>query len=285
MDDLINRLGSSNEVNSVGIIMVATNDYLARWLDAATSLEQSAFLSCKDVRIHLFTNRVQEAQNWASSHLRRINLVVHEVGAWGWPEATLYRYRFIHDSSDAFFEEILMYLDSDMQVLEDFTSEVFTSDWDEGLALVQHPGYYRNSGVRGFYDYLTNPKMLLKDKLYLLKGNSGLGAWEENIESSSYVEPNKRKTYVHGAVWLGQREQFLKMCKVLATNVDKDLEFGYIAKWHDESHLNWYYANRPCTLLDVRFSWFKGFKNLRDIEPLICTVEKKKGEGREPTST
>jgi hypothetical protein len=285
VDDLIDRPKSYKEVYSVGIVMVATNDYLSRWFDAATSLEQSAFLSCKDVRIHLFTNRQQDAQSWASYNLKRIKLVVHQINAWGWPEATLYRYRFINDSSDAFSEEILMYLDSDMQVMQDFTNEVFTSDWDEGLALVQHPGYYRNSGVRGAYDYLTNPKMLLKDKLYLVKGNSGLGAWEENIESSSYVEPNKRKTYVHGAVWLGQREQFLKMCKVLATNVDKDLEFGYIAKWHDESHLNWYYANRPCTLLGVRFSWFKGFKNLRHLEPFICTVEKEKGEGREPTST
>jgi len=285
VDDLIERPKSFKEVNSVGIVMVATNDYLSRWFDAAISLEQSAFLSCKDVRIHLFTNRPKDAQSWASFNLKRIKLVLHQVDSWGWPEATLYRYRFINDSSDAFSEEILMYLDSDMQVMQDFTNEVFNSDWDEGLALVQHPGFYRNSGVRGVYDYLTNPKMLLKDKLYKLKGNSGLGAWEENKESSSYVKPNMRKTYVHGAVWLGRHEQFLKMCKVLAANVDKDLEFGYIAKWHDESHLNWYYANKPCTLLDIRFSWFRGFKNLRSVKPFICTVEKEKGEGREPTNT
>jgi hypothetical protein len=269
----------------VGIVMIATNDYLSRWFDAAISLEQSAFMGCKDVRIHLFTNRPQEAMAWASYNLERIKLVAHQVDGWGWPEATLYRYRFIHDSSDTLSEEILMYLDSDMKVLQDFTNEIFRSDWKEGLALVQHPGYHRNSGGRGAYDYLTNPKMLLKDKLYLLKGNSGLGAWEDNKQSSSYVEPNNRKTYVHGAVWIGQREQFLEMCKVLATNVTSDLKFGYIAKWHDESHLNWYYANRPCTLLDVRFSWYKGFRNLRNIEPFICTVEKEKGEGREPTSS
>jgi hypothetical protein len=285
VDDLIDRPRSIKEVNTVGIIMVATNDYLSRWFDTAISLEQSAFLGCKDIRIHLFTNRLQEAQSWASFNLKRIKLVVHQIDAWGWPEATLYRYRFFHESSDALSEEILMYLDSDMQVMQDFANEVFTSDWDGGLALVQHPGYYRNSGVRGVYDYLTSPKMLLKDKLYSWRGNSGLGAWEENKESSSYVEPNKRKTYVHGAVWFGQRKQFLEMCKVLADNVSKDLEFGYIAKWHDESHLNWYCANRPHTLLDVRFSWFKGFKNIRNVQPFICTVEKEKGEGREPTNT
>ncbi len=268
----------------MGIVMVATNEYLSRWYDAAISLEQSAFVGCKDLTIHLFTNRLKDAQSWASFNLKRIKLVVHQIEAWGWPEATLYRYRFIHNSSDLLSEEILMYLDSDMQIMKDFTNEVFTSEWDEGLALVQHPGYYRNSGVRGAYDYLTNPKMFLNDKLYLLKGNPGLGAWEENRESSSFVEPKKRKTYVHGAVWLGERRQFLEMCGVLSANVSKDLEFGYIAKWHDESHLNWYYANRPCTLLDVRFSWFVGFKNLRSISPFICTVEKEKGEGREPTS-
>ena len=285
MDDLIERPRSLKDVDSVGIAMIATNDYLSRWFDTALSLEQSAFLGCKNVTIHLFTNRQQDAQGWASFNLKRIKLVSHQIDGWGWPEATLYRYQFIRDSSEALTEEILMYLDSDMQVIQDFTNEVFKSVWNEGLAVVQHPGYYRNSGIRGFYDYLANPKMFLKDKFYLLKGNSGLGAWEENRKSNSYVEPKKRKTYVHGAVWLGDRKQFLEMCKVLATNVSKDLEFGYIAKWHDESHLNWYYANKPCTLLDVRFSWFKGFKNLRNIQPFICTVEKEKGEGREPSST
>lgn len=285
MDDLVDMPRGPKDIHSVGIVMVATNGYLSRWFDTAISLELSAFFGCKDIRIHLFTNRPQEAQSWATFNLKRIKLVAHQIDGWGWPEATLYRYRFIHDSSKALSEEILMYLDSDMQIIEDFTNEIFTLDWDEGLALVQHPGYYRNSGVRGAYDYLTNPKMLLSDILYLLKGNSGLGAWEENRESTSYVEPNKRKAYVHGAVWFGQRRQFIKMCEVLATNVSKDLELGYIAKWHDESHLNWYYANRPGTLLDVRFSWYKGFKNLRNIKPFIRTVEKEKGEGREPTST
>ena len=285
VDDLIGRPRNFKEDYSVGIAMVATNNYLSRWFDTALSLEQSAFLGCKDIKIHLFTNRQQEAKNWASFNLKRIKLVVHQIDAWGWPEATLYRYQFIHDSSDALTEEILMYLDSDMQIVQDFANEVFESVWNEGLAVVQHPGYYRNSGIRGIYDYIANPKMFVKDKLYLLKGNAGLGAWEENKASSGYVEPNKRRIYIHGAVWFGQRKQFLEMCKVLATNVSKDLEFGHIAKWHDESHLNWYYANRRCTLLDVRFSWFKGFKNLRHIEPFICTVEKEKGEGREPTST
>lgn len=285
MEESNNGPRGSKEVNSVGIVMVATNNYLSHWFDAATTLEQSAFLGCKDVRIHLFTNRVQEVQIWSSLNLKRIKLMVHQIDPWGWPEASLYRYRFIHDSSDALSEEILMYLDSDMRVMEDFAIEVFKSDWDEGLAMVQHPGYYRNSGIRGIYDYLTNPKMFLKDKLYLLKGNSGLGAWEEDRQSSSYVVPNKRKTYVHGAVWFGKQKQFLEMCKVLAINVSKDLESGFIAKWHDESHLNWYYANRTCTLLSVSFSWFKGFKNLRNVQPFIYTVEKKKGEGREPTSS
>ena len=272
------------EITSVGIVMIATNDYLFRWFDAAISLEEFAFVGCKDLKIHLFTNRQKEAQSWSSANLKRIKLVVHQIEAWGWPEATLYRYRFIQNSSDLLSEEILMYLDSDMQVSRDFMIELSASEWDRGMALVQHPGYYRNPGVRGVCDYLINPKMFLKDKFYLLKGNSGLGAWEENRDSSSFVEPKRRKTYVHGAVWFGQREQFLEMCEVLSKNVSKDLEFNYIAKWHDESHLNWYYAHQPCTLLDVRFSWFKGFKNLRNFKPFICTVEKNKGEGREPTT-
>lgn len=268
---------------SVGIVMVATNDYLNRWFDAASSLEQYSFKDFSNLSIHLFTNRKIDAQEWASRNLRRFILVVHQIDGWGWPEATLYRYRFVRNSSELISEEILMYLDSDMLVSKDFSKELFLETWQGGLAFVQHPGYFRNSGVKGIFDYLRDPKMFFRDIVYLIKGNSGIGAWEDNKESSSFVDSKCRKTYVHGAVWFGKRKEFLELCKVLSENVDKDLERGYIARWHDESHLNWYFSNYTGTVLDVRFSSFHKFKNLRKIEPFIYTVEKVEGEGRERT--
>lgn len=274
---------SCKENTSIGIIMIATNDYILRWFSAASSLDQFAYIDYDVVRIHLFTNRRRDVEKWARINLKRTELVVHQIEGWGWPEATLYRYRFIQNSADSFHEKILMYLDSDMIVSTDFAKELFSAPWHGGLAFVQHPGYYRNTGVRGIYDYVVNPKMLLNDLICMKKGNSGLGAWEENKKSSSYVEPKKRKLYVHGAVWFGENKNLLEMCHVLSANIDQDLKRNYVAKWHDESHLNWYSANFPCSVLDVRFSYAKKFKNLSNFKPFISSVEKSKGEGRVPT--
>ena len=167
MDVLRGSKGIPEGCPSVGIVMIPPNNYLLRWFSAAASLEQSALKACKSVKIHLFTNRNLDAESWATINLRRIELVVHQIYGWGWPEATLYRYRFIQNAAHLLSEDILIYLDSDMHVATDFTDELFSSHWHGGLAFVQHPGYYRNSGMRGIYDYLVNPKRLLTTNLLM----------------------------------------------------------------------------------------------------------------------
>ena len=79
--------------------MVATNKYIELWKKCALDLEKHAFLESDTVTIHLFTNKNIEAENWAKLNLKRIHLQTHLIEGYGWPEATLFRFKFINTFS------------------------------------------------------------------------------------------------------------------------------------------------------------------------------------------
>lgn len=266
---------------SAGICMVATNKYIEFWKKCALDLEKNAFTEVENVAIHLFTNQVSEAKNWGNKNLIRIKLYVHEIEGFGWPEATLFRYKFINNVRDEFTEDLLMYLDSDMEITDEFGSELIPESWVNGLAFVAHPGFARNSGARWLIDLLKYPRLI---KPYLKKfrdGARGIGTWENSKASKAFVAPGNRKRYVHGAIWFGARESFLKMCSELDANVEFDYKKNIIAKWHDESHLNWFYAHKNGDVLSNRYSGYKPYKYLETFNPIIFTVEKNASELRD----
>ena len=118
----------------------------------------------------------------------------------------------------------------------------------------------------------------------VLARQRGDGTWETNKISSAFVPKHLRRKYFHGAVWFGYRKQFLNMCEQLSLNVNSDLAFKYIAVWHDESHLNKYAAYNNVYSLGPEFSGVNKYRNLKNIEFLIITEEKRFGEGRAPTN-
>jgi hypothetical protein len=265
----------------IGICMVATNKYIELWKKCAIDLEKYAFVESKTVRMHLFTNKNVEAENWALTNLSRINLQTHQIEGYGWPEATLFRFKFINSVRNEFSEDLLMYIDSDMQIIGNFGSELNPTKWINGLAFVSHPGFTRNSGIRWFLDSIKNPRLLKPYLTKFIQGSSGIGSWESDKESTAYVPPKKRKRYIHGAIWFGKKNEFLNMCRELDVNTDQDYSKNVIAKWHDESHLNYFFATRNATVLSSRYSGYKPYKYLESFKPIIYTVGKDSSELRD----
>ncbi len=263
--------------------MIATNSYIKKWFKVASDLEKISLEKFRETTIHLFTDNASFAQGWAQENLNSIKLKVYDIQSWGWPEATLFRYKFITKHSQELNEDLLMYLDCDMRVLGDFSKKLNINNWNSGVALVQHPGFYRNKGLQGIVDFLYNPRFVLHLILKIKSGGKGYGTWETNKLSTAFVPRRLRKNYFHGAVWFGRRIEFLKMCKILAFNINRDLEKNYTAIWHDESHLNHYAAFNTVQKLSPEFSGVPSYKNLRKLEFLIISEEKKFGEGRTPT--
>jgi len=268
---------------SLGICMIATNSYIKKWFKVASDLEKISLEKFDEVTIHLFTDNASLAQRWAQKNLSTVKLKVYDIQSWGWPEVTLFRYKFFTEQSHKLNEDLLMYLDCDMRVLGDFSKKLDIDRWTSGIALVQHPGFYRNKGLPGIADFFYDPKLVLALILKIKSGAKGYGTWETNEFSTAFVPRSLRKNYFHGAVWFGRRIEFLKMCEKLALNITRDLEKNYTAIWHDESHLNNYAALNTVEKLSPEFSGVPSYKNLRKLEFFIITEEKRFGEGRTPT--
>lgn len=64
--------------------------------------------------------------------------------------------------------------------------------------------------------------------------------YERNHRSLAFIPLNVGNKYVAGGFFGGKSANFLDMTKELETKINKDLENGVIARWHDESHLNRY---------------------------------------------
>lgn len=275
-------LECGTSVKSVGILMVATNSYLERWKETAFDLEQNAFKNVANVVIHLFTNEIEAATKFSREKLIRVEVKIHKILGWGWPEATLLRYEFISQIENELNSEFLMYLDSDMRVVGDIAEIVLKLGKSEGIGVVTHPGFFRPPGIERVRFYMTSLPSLLRDIKNSFLISKHLGAWERNKLSTSFVQRGRRKSYVHGAIWFGYREDFVSMCKTLTTQTRIDLENDIIACWHDESHLNCYITKNRHKVFDNRLSWVAEYKHLKVFKSnfLISNVQKEPGEGR-----
>jgi len=280
------NLKMPSEYKSIGILMIATNDYIERWKTVAQDLEEVAFKEKEFVSIHLFTNEVLSARAFSEQQMGRIKLTIHEIDGWGWPEATLFRYKFFQDFSEFIKEDFLVYLDSDMRVKDDLDDETKYLLPGDGIGVVRHPGYFIFSKWTRLREYFSNPSIALSDIKSGFRNSWKLGAWETNIHSLAYVPRSHRKTYVHGAIWFGYREDFLALCYSLAQNIKLDLNNNVIAKWHDESHLNNYITKNKHKIFGNRLSYVFGYPQLNMFSQnfIISNVEKNPGEGRSPSN-
>lgn len=75
------------------------------------------------------------------------------------------------------------------------------------------------------------------------------GTYETNPISTAYVSDKEGQFYFCGGFYGGSRDEFFKLTKKNMDNIKKDLLKGFIAIWHDESHLNRYFIDNKPTLI------------------------------------
>jgi histo-blood group ABO system transferase len=130
----------------------------------------------------------------------------------GWPFDTLKRFH-AYDAERGLLDrfDYVFAIDADMQFAGPVNDEILSD-----LVGTQHPGFV---GKRGTY--------------------------EKKKDSTAYVAPTEGKVYFAGAFYGGKKSEFLKLVKSTKQKIDSDLAHNYIAKWHDESHLNRYFIDHP----------------------------------------
>lgn len=256
------------------IFSVATDSYLEFWIDLYDSAEQ--FLDDNlTIQWIVFTNRpsdipiqVREATD--------PNLLLIPIDIPPWPMPTLLRYELLSSVAQEIRGKIVMHLDADML----FTNALTENDLNEAvrdcdIALVRHPGFFRPSGFSKIKFYSRNLRCIFSDlKSLILIG--GIGSWEKNTDSLSFVPRKKRGVYVCGATWLGKKQAIIDLCYLLSERTRDDLSRNRIARFHDESHLNWYAANHEVKLLSPMYCYEKTYPQLKQITPTIIAVDKGK---------
>lgn len=160
-----------------------------------------------------------------------------------WPEITLKRFHMFEEIRDQLLKmDYVFYCDIDMRFVHPVGKEILSK-----FSAAIHPYFYDTP----------------REDLH----------YETNVESTAYVPPSIGKRYYCGGFFGCTADTFLKMSKTIKKNIDIDLNHGIIAKWHDESHLNFYLAkNPPEKELDPGYCYPEG-ENI-PYEPKILALSK-----------
>jgi hypothetical protein len=254
------------------IFTVATGRYLNFWMQLVESGEEFIGSSVRTQWLVL-TDQVEKIPIEIVAKLGP-RLTAVSIGHEPWPYPTLKRYEYLQSAKEKVEGEYLMHLDADMVFVASIHEQDITNPLVESeIACVAHPGYFRPTGMKRFEFYLRNPHKILQDiKLYLVFG--GVGTWERNVHSTAYVDRSKRQKYVCGGCWFGKKSRVLEMAESLRDNIQKDLQSTFIAKFHDESHLNAYASREGVKILTPEFCFDPRYPQLVGVSPKILAVDK-----------
>ena len=191
------------------ILTIATNKYI-QFVERLYDNIAENFLVDHEMECLLFTEHEVEASDNV-----RVSQIEHEP----WPIPTLKRYNYFMKEKEFISTfDYCYYFDVDMGIVGKVGDEVLGD-----LVATMHP----------YQSFVPKEKR----------------TYDRNPESLAYVaEGEEGENYYAGGFNGASTKEFLKMSEVIADRVNKDLEKGVIALWHDESHMNRYLIDNPPSL-------------------------------------
>lgn len=196
----------------IAVCVIATNKYK----DFIPQLSRSIcknFLLDHQIEIHLFTDG-----DFQCVEDDRVKCIPHSIESYGWPYATLYRYKIM--TSVEYTTDYIFYLDVDMNINDVIGDEILGE-----LVAVRHPGYYW----------------------------TGWGSENVDPRSQAFIDRPLRKKYFCGGVQGGSVKEYYKAMLVLDSMIQEDERNGVMAEFHDESHWNKYLIGKEVTEMDCSY--------------------------------
>jgi histo-blood group ABO system transferase len=226
----------------IGLLNIATNKYL-EFIDNLYDSAKNYFLSQEghEISYFLFTNLPND--------IKRNDVTVIPQEHYPWPGMTLRRYEIFCKNSKILSDmDYLFYCDIDM-VFEGYVGNEILGDSVATL----HPGYWNAP-------------------LHVL-------SYDRNPVSRAYVAPMCGQHYYAGGFNGGKAANFLKMSETISNNIGEDINKGYVAVWHDESHMNRYFIdNPPSVILDPSYCFPKDAEWAKEhpyrATKKLCALEK-----------
>lgn len=230
---------------TVAVVFIGTGkylDFLPSWYERC----EENFLPGVDKKYLVFTDGdVPEAPD---------NAVVYKQEHLDWPYITLYRFKIIQNALDEIVDcDWLVFLDADMAVVDTVTVTEFFSD--KPYLGVHHPCHF----------------------LKFPPHNQPPGSFETNPLSTAKVPDDYDfSIYWQGCLWGGKVPEVMSMMDELNARISLDEENNVIAQWHDESHLNAFYAQNKDLVhtLGPEFAFPEVFADACDFQPKIVHLAK-----------
>lgn len=207
----------------VGVLYICTGKYIQFWESFYQSCEQYFLPNiCKEYIVFTDADEIYSETNMDNIHL------VYQAKL-GWPLDTLMRYHMFINEYDRLIKYDYLFFFNANALFMNYVGAEFLPTIEEKLVGVIHPGFYNRNNTDFTYD--------------------------RNKQSTAYIPYGKGTHYYCGGVNGGISEAFLLLSKILSENINKDLERGIIALWHDESHINRYFIDNPPKTLDSSYAY------------------------------
>ena len=148
--------------------------------------------------------------------------------------------------------DYIFFFNANCQFLVSLGAEFLPSK-EEGIVVVQHPGFFNKSPDEFTYD--RNPK------------------------SQAYIPFGQGSYYICGGINGGHSKPYLELIDSLNKAVEQDDSNNVLALWHDESHINRYILDHPHKLQSPSYCYPEGW----DIpfEKNILVMDKNKYGGHD----
>ncbi len=171
----------------------------------------------------------------------------------GWPYDTMMRCKVYYDHKDVLqTQDYIFALDADMLFVGDMGNELLS----ERVATF-HPGYYGRKGP-----------------------------YESRSTSTAYLPEVQARFYFAGGFYGGSAQEFIAINGTMSNNIQIDLNNNIVAVWHDESHLNRYFATHsPTMILTPDYCYPQSFPRdqvwLFQFKPRLLALDKNHNEMRQ----
>lgn len=228
----------------VGILYICTGKY-DKYFDDFFLSSEKFFLINHEKKYYVFTDSVYLNKKYQS--YKNIEFI-YQRRLW-WPLDTLMRFwMFKWAENKLQNEDFLLFCNANLIFLKEIKdSEFLPNGTSEKLIGVLHWWFY--SKVSALYPY------------------------ERNKKSTAYISFLQRWKYFYWWLNGGFMKEYFELIDTCIKNISIDLSTNYIAKWHDESHLNRYFLGRnDIKVLDSSYL-YPEWSNL-PFEPKILLKDK-----------
>lgn len=199
----------------IWILYICTGKYASFFHDFFRTSE-NYFLKNSQKQYYVFTDS-EELKNQYSQH-SNIHFF-HQKKLW-WPLDTLMRFWMFYGIRDFLKnEDFLVFFNANFIFKEDISEEEFLPNGkNEKLLAAIHAWFYNKP-------YILYP-------------------YERKKKSQAYIPYFQKWNYYQWSLNGGFTQDYLNLIEGCMKNIEKDFGKNYIARWHDESHLNKYLIGR-----------------------------------------